>query len=212
MNWLSKLERRYGRFCIPNLISVLIAGQIVVYAVELFVNQYIAAELMLLRTGLMAGQLWRLVTFIFVPFSSGSILSFVIGTYFTWFIGSALEREWGDFRFNLYILLGMVGAVAACLATGYATTYCLSLSLFLAFAMLYPDMEVLLFFVLPVRVKYLGIVAAAVWALSFLTASGAGKVNYLLCMLGFIVFFGPQLWRSVRAWWRREQWKRQNRR
>lgn len=212
MNWLSKLERRYGRFCIPNLISVLIAGQIVVYAVELFVNQYIAAELMLLRTGLMAGQLWRLVTFIFVPFSSGSILSFVIGTYFTWFIGSALEREWGDFRFNLYILLGMVGAVAACLATGYATTYCLSLSLFLAFAMLYPEMEVLLFFVLPVRVKYLGIVAAAVWALSFLTASGAGKVNYLLCMLGFIVFFGPQLWRSVRAWWRREQWKRQNRR
>lgn len=212
MNWLSKLERRYGRFCIPNLISVLIAGQIVVYAVELFVNQYIAAELMLLRTGLMAGQLWRLVTFIFVPFSSGSILSFVIGTYFTWFIGSALEREWGDFRFNLYILLGMVGAVAACLATGYATTYCLSLSLFLAFAMLYPDMEVLLFFVLPVRVKYLGIVAAAVWALSFLMASGAGKVNYLLCMLGFIVFFGPQLWRSVRAWWRREQWKRQNRR
>lgn len=212
MNWLSKLERRYGRFCIPNLIEVLVAGQIVVYAVELFVNQYITYDLMLLRQGLMAGQLWRLITFVFVPFSSGNILNFVIGTYFTWFIGSALEREWGDFRFNLYVLLGMVGAVAACLVTGYASTYCLSLSLFLAFALLYPEMQVLLFFVLPIRVKYLGMFAAAVWVLSFLTTSGLGKVNYLLCMLGFVVFFGPQVWRNIRAWWRREQWKRQNRR
>lgn len=212
MNWLSKLERRYGRFCIPNLITLIVAGQIVVYAVELFVDQYITYDLMLLRQGLLAGQIWRLITFIFVPFSSGSILSFVIGTYFTWFIGSSLEREWGDFRFNLYILLGMVGAVLACLATGYASTYCLSLSLFLAFALLYPEMQVLLFFVIPVRVKYLGMVAGAIWVLSFLATGWMGKLNYLLCMLGFIVFFGPQVGRSIRAWWRREQWKRKNRR
>lgn len=212
MNWLSKLERRYSRFCIPNLITFIVAGQIVVYAVELFVDQYITYDLMLLRQGLLAGQIWRLLTFIFVPFSSGSILSFVIGTYFTWFIGSALEREWGDFRFNLYILLGMVGAILACLATGYASTYCLSLSLFLAFALLYPEMQVLLFFVIPVRVKYLGMVAGAIWVLSFLATGWMGKLNYLLCMLGFIVFFGPQVGRSIRAWWRREQWKRKSRR
>lgn len=212
MNWLSKLERRYGRFCIPNLIAVLTAGQIVVYAVELFVNQFIAYDLMLARPELLSGQIWRLVTFVFVPFSSGSILNFVIGTYFTWFIGSALEREWGDFRFNLYVLLGMAGAILACLVTGYADTYCLSLSLFLAFALLYPEMQVLLFFVFPIRVKFLGMVAGAIWVLSFLTTSWLGRLNYLLCMLGFAVFFGPQLWRSIRAWWRRGQWKRKNRR
>jgi len=129
MNWLTKLERKYGRICIPNLISILVGAQILVYAVELFVNQYISLYLSLNRTALLVGQLWRVITFVFVPFSGGGPLSVVLGIYFTWFIGSALENEWGDFRFNLYILLGMVGAVAACLLTGYADTYCLSLSL-----------------------------------------------------------------------------------
>ena len=106
----------------------------------------------------------------------------------------------------------MVGAVAACLLTGYADTYCLSLSLLLAFAMLYPEIQVLLFFVIPIRVKYFGLFAGALWLLSFLGAGAAGKLNYLLCMVNFLVFFGPQAWRSVRAWVRREQWKRKNRR
>ncbi|MGN0661698.1 MAG: rhomboid family intramembrane serine protease [Faecalibacterium sp.] len=212
MNWISKLERKYGRFCIPNLISILVGGQILVYAIELFVNQYISFYLSLDRLALLHGQVWRLLSFVFIPFSSGGPLSVILGIYFTWFIGSALEREWGDFRFNLYVLLGIVGAVLACLLTGWADTYCLSLSLLLAFAMLYPDMQLLLFFVLPVKVKYFGIFAAALWVFSFLTASLMGKLNLLLCMLGFAVFFGPSAWRSLRAWVRREQWKRRNRR
>jgi membrane associated rhomboid family serine protease len=212
MSWLSKLERRYGHWCIPNLISILVAGQIVVYAVELFVNQNITYYLSLSRSAILAGQVWRLVTFVFVPFSSGSIISFVIGTYFTWFIGSALEGAWGDFRFNLYILLGMLGAIAACFATGYADTYCLSLSLFLAFALLYPEQQVLLFFVLPIKVKYLGLFAAAIWILSFIVVSPWMKLNYLLCMAGFAAAFGPQLWRSLRAYWRRKKWQKRNRR
>ena len=96
--------------------------------------------------------------------------------------------------------------------TGYADTYCLSLSLLLAFAMLYPEVQVLLFFVIPIQVKYFGWFAAALWALSFLGSGMMGKLNDLLCMLNFVVFFGPQAWRSVRAWVRREQWKRKNRR
>ena len=134
MNWLTKLERKFGRYCIPNLIAFLVGGQIVVYAVELFVNRYITYYLMLNRSALFAGEIWRLVTFLFVPFSSGSILNFVIAAYFLWFVGSALEAAWGDFRFNLYILAGMLGAILACLVTGSADTYCLELSLLLAFA------------------------------------------------------------------------------
>ena len=212
MNWITKLERKYGRLCIPNLINILIGGQILVYAIELFVNQYISFYLDLDRSGLLAGQIWRVITFVLVPFSGGGPLSVILGIYFTWFIGTALEREWGDFRFNLYVLLGMAGAVLACLLTGYADTYCLSLSLLLAFAMLYPEMQVLLFFVVPIKVQYFGWFSAALWVFGFLGMGPAGKLNYLLCMLGFAAFFGPQAWRSIRAWVRREQWKRKNRR
>ena len=212
-NWLNQLERKYGRFGIPNLTNILVAGQILVLAIELFVNQTIPYALMLTRPTLLHGQIWRLLTFVFIPFSGGSILSVVLGIYFTWFIGTALEREWGDFRYTVYFVLGMLGTILSCLVTGsVADTYCLSLSLLLAFAALYPEVQLLLFFVIPVRVKYFGWFAAALWTLSFLAASPVGKLNYLLCMLNVWVFFGPKAYRDIRAWIRREQWKRKNRR
>ena len=212
MNWLTKLERKFGRYCIPNLIALLVGGQIVVYAVELFVNRYITYFLALNRPALFSGEIWRLVTFLFVPFSSGGILNFALEAYFIWFIGSALEAVWGDFRFNVYILAGMLGAILACLITGWADTYCLSLSLLLAFALLYPEMQLLLFFIIPIKVKYFGIFAAAVWVLSFLSVGWMTKLNYLLSMAGFILFFAPVLYSNIRAWYRREQRRRRNRR
>ena len=213
MNWITKLERKYGRFCIPNLINILIGGQILVYAIELFVNQYISFYLSLSRSALFAGQIWRLFTFVLVPFSGGGPLSVVLGIYFTWFVGSALEREWGDFRYTVYLLSGMLGTVLACLLTGVSgSTYCLSLSLLLAFAMLYPEVQVLLFFVIPVRVKYFGFFAAILWVLSFLGAPLPQKLSLLLSMANVWLFFGPMGYRAIRAWVRREQWKRKNRR
>ena len=212
-NWLNRLERKYGRFGIPNLTNILVAGQVLVFAVELFVNSAIPLWLGLSRFLLLQGQVWRVLTFVFIPFSGGSILSVVLGIYITWFIGTALEREWGDFRYTVYFLLGMAGTVLACLLTGVtASTYCLSLSLLLAFAMLYPEVQILLFFVIPIRVKYFGLLAAAMWVLSFATASLPGKLSLLLSMLNVWVFFAPMGYRSIRAWIRREQWKRKNRR
>ena len=213
MNWISRLERKYGRFCIPNLISIIVGGQILVYAIELFVNQFISVYLGLSRSLLLMGQVWRLITFVFIPFSGGGPLSVILGIYFTWFVGTALEREWGDFRYTVYLLSGVLGTVLGCLLTGVtASTYCLSLSLLLAFAMLYPEVQLLLFFVIPIRVKYFGFFAAALWVFSFLSAPLAGKLSYLLSMLNVWAFFGPMAYRSVRAWIRREQWKRKNRR
>ena len=92
MNWITKLERKYGRFCIPNLINILIGGQILVYAIELFVNQYISFYLSLSRSALFAGQIWRLFTFVLVPFSGGGPLSVVLGIYFTWFVGRTCQQ------------------------------------------------------------------------------------------------------------------------
>ena len=213
MNWISRLERKYGRFCIPNLISIIVGGQILVYAIELFVNQFISVYLGLSRSLLLMGQVWRLITFVFIPFSGGGPLSVILGIYFTWFIGTALEREWGDFRYTVYLLSGVLGTVLGCLLTGVtASTYCLSLSLLLAFAMLYPEVQLLLFFVIPIRVKYFGVFAAVLWVFSFLGASLPGKLDYLLSMLNVWLFFVPMAYRSLRAWVRREQWKRKNRR
>ena len=212
MNWFDKLERRFGRWSIPNLTSILVGGQIVVYAVALFVNRNIASSLSLYAPAVLSGEIWRLVTFLFVPYAGGGILGFVLDAYFFWFIGTALEREWGEFRYNLYILLGALGAILAAFVTGWADTYCLILSLLLAFAALYPEMQVLLFFVLPIRVKYLGIFSGAIFLLSFISAGWWTRLNYLLCMLGYLVFFGPVLYRNLWAWYRREQWKRNNRR
>ena len=108
---------------------------------------------------------------------------------------------------------GVLGTVLGCLLTGVtASTYCLSLSLLLAFAMLYPEVQLLLFFVIPIRVKYFGVFAAVLWVFSFLGASLPGKLDYLLSMLNVWLFFAPMAYRSLRAWVRREQWKRKNRR
>ena len=212
-NWLNRLERKYGRFGIPNLTNILVGGQILVLAIELFVNQTVTAWLALSRFFLLQGQVWRVVSFVFIPFSGSSILSVVLGIYFTWFVGTALEREWGDFRYTVYLLSGMLGTVLACLVTGLtASTYCLSLSLLLAFAMLYPEVQLLLFFVIPIRVKYFGLFAAVMWVLSFLGAPPLQKLSLLLSMANVWLFFGPMAYRSIRAWIRREQWKRKNRR
>ena len=212
-NWLNRLERKYGRYGIPNLTNILVAGQILVLAIELFVDRTIPYWLGLSRSLLLQGQIWRVISFIFIPFSGGSILSVVLGIYFTWFVGTALEREWGDFRYTVYLLSGVLGTVLGCLLTGVtASTYCLSLSLLLAFAMLYPEVQLLLFFVIPIRVKYFGIFAAVLWVFSFLGASLPGKLDYLLSMLNVWLFFAPMAYRSLRAWVRREQWKRKNRR
>ena len=212
-NWLNKLERKYGRFGIPNLTNILVGGQILVLAIELFVNQTVSVWLALSRYFLLRGQIWRIITFAFIPSYGGSILSAVLGIYFTWFIGMALEREWGDFRYTVYLLSGVLGTVLGCLLTGVtASTYCLSLSLLLAFAMLYPEVQLLLFFVIPIRVKYFGVFAAVLWVFSFLGASLPGKLDYLLSMLNVWLFFAPMAYHSLRAWVRREQWKRKNRR
>ena len=78
-NWLNKLERKYGRYGIPNLTNILVAGQILVLAIELFVDRTITGWLGLNRFLLLQGQVWRVISFIFIPFSGGSILSVVLG-------------------------------------------------------------------------------------------------------------------------------------
>ena len=211
MNWLEKLERRYARYAIPNLINYIVLGQVAVYLAMLLLRGDLANFLTLNRAGILAGQPWRLVTFVLVPDQYQPIY-FAISCYFTWCVGGALERHCGSSWFNLYYLFGVVGAWLSCAITGYGSAYTLGLSLFLAFACMFPETQLLLFVVIPVKVKWLGWVAGGLWVYDFLLSGLGGKLSLLCEMAGFALFFGEGLFRQARAAYRRWQWKNQNRR
>ena len=112
MNWIDKLERRWGRYGIPNLMNIILVGQLIAWVIVMVINQNFYYAITLNRTSLMSGQIWRVVTFLFVPPLSTGI-QLLLTLYFRWWVGNSLQRAWGDFRFMMYILVGMVGALAA---------------------------------------------------------------------------------------------------
>ena len=165
----------HPRFGIPNLMRVIVAGNVAVYILMLLTQANDANALSFLTYNLNAllhGEVWRIVTFVFVPGYS-SPLSLLISLYFYYWIGTTLERQWGTAKFNLYYLSGMLltvlGVVLASLITGnyYLTaagTGYVNLSMFFAFAFLFPDTTVLLFFILPIKMKWLAYLDAALFA------------------------------------------------
>ena len=216
MNWLDKLERKLGRFALPGLMRVVVVGMALVFCCELLFPQAMLEYYLYFSPALIAqGQVWRIFTFIFLPPQS-SLLFIVFALYFYYFIGNALENEWGSFRFTLYYLLGVVGTIIAGLLTGGSTNSYLNLSLFFAFAALYPNMQVLLFFFIPIKIKWLAYLDAALFAYQFLLGTWQTRAAILASLLNFLIFFGPSVLRQIRDNLRyrkqREDWRRQMRR
>ena len=140
MDWLTKMEQRWGRKAPRNLMLVIAGGQIAVWLVVMLAYQNLYSLIQLTRSGLAAGQVWRLVSFVFSPVSmTVNPLLFALALYLIYMIGTSLERAWGSFKFDMYLVLGMAGAWVACLITGYSDAMALYYSLFLAFAYLFPD-------------------------------------------------------------------------
>lgn len=192
--WLYNLERKFRRFSISNLMIYISATMLAVYALGsvLWVSRGIDLEayMILDRERLLAGELWRLVTFIFVPPNQRPVFV-IIALYFYYFVGSSLENAWGAFNFTVYYLLGCIGVAIAAMISGYSDNTYLNLSLFFAFAALFPDYEIRLFFFLPIKVKYLAYVNWAMFALGFLFGSWWTRAAILMSLLGFFIFFGP---------------------
>ncbi len=213
---MNTLERKYGRYAIDNLMKIIVVGMGLVYAVDLIsapmnqgvgtLSQFFAFS----RPLILRGQIWRLITFIFVPPAS-SPLFILITLYFYWLIGQYLEQYWGAFRFNVYYLCGMLGAIIAGFITGYSTNYYLNLSLFLAFATFQPDLEVLLFFILPVKIKWLALVALASLTYMLFTSPWSGKLALVMSLINLIIFFGPDLVQEIKQLRRRYEWKKNTR-
>lgn len=210
MRWIDKLERRFGRGGIPNFMNLILVGQVILWLLIMFVNGNLYSLFYLTRDGLLHGQIWRAITFLFLPTLTTQLFSLLLQLYFYWWIGNSLERAWGDFRFTVYILVGMLGAVLSCLLTGAAGSSGIFLSMFFAYAWMWPDQQILLFFFLPVKIKWMGWAAMAYWLLQFLTGSVPAKLSLVFGLAGFLAFFGKEIFDWCRSqvtdYKRRQDW------
>lgn len=195
MNWIDKLERRFRNFAIPNLMHYIIGINALVFIMCFITPANRLLDLIILDPArVLQGEVWRLVTFAFIPPSFSPFwCAFVL--YFYYMIGTALEQEWGSFKFNLFYLIGMIATIMGAFLTGALTTsvYLYS-ALFLTFAYLYPDYEILLFFVLPIKIKYLALLDLIFIGYSVLVYPLPYKVAALAPLLGCVLFYGKEFW------------------
>jgi len=210
MDLLTRLERRFGRYAIRGLMSYIVYGNALVYLIGYFDQRGVLEGLLRLEpAAVLKGEIWRLASFVMIPPSASPLFIFFV-LYFYYLIGTNLEREWGSARFNLYYLAGMAGTVLGAFITGEGTTaFYLNLSLFLAFARLFPEFEFLLFFVLPVKAKYLAWLDWGFLGFSLLVEGWPARAAILASLLNFLLFFGGDLPAYLR---RRRQVHRNRRR
>ena len=204
VRFLNSLERKIGKYAITNLSLYIIIAYVIGYILALTgsvefisLNPYYISK----------GQVWRVITWLLVPPGSFDIFT-IIMLYFYYQIGRTLENTWGAFRYNVYIFSGIIftviGAVvlylistangldalsAGALVSAGFSTYYINLSIFLAFAATYPNVQVLLFFVIPVKMKWMAYVYVIMLAYQFIASGTAGRIAIVMSLLNFIVFF-----------------------
>ena len=206
MRFIDKLERKYGRYGIENLTMYIIISYVLGYAL-MYINPGALSMLSLNVTKILQGQVWRLITWIVYPPSTSSPLWFVIAILFFYYpISASLEHTWGKFKFTLYILSGMIFTVIAAFILHFVmggvldglggiifSTYYISLSIFLAYSLTYPDMTVLLMFVIPIKMKWMSIVYAAIViydvARYFMNGAWFMALPIIASLLNFVIFF-----------------------
>ena len=164
---IDKFCLKHPRFGLPNLMLYIVIGNAAMYLLgRMDTTNTLTSFLLFDPQLILRGQVWRLITFLFIP-SSGNVFYFALSLYFYFFIGRSLEQQWGSAKFSCYyrfmtlitILFGFVSWL--CGAAVYLTATYMNLSMFFAFAVLYPEARVLLFFFIPIKVKYLGLAALA---------------------------------------------------
>src|SRR2546421_2738663 len=192
MMWLDKLERRFGFLGIPGLIRIVIGFTALVY-VLVYLNRGFESFLTLDPALILRGQVWRLVTYIFIP-QTFSPLWVLLALWFLWFIGEGLERAWGSFRLTLYFVVGMIGTtIAAFFFGGNFSNGMLIASLFFAFARFYPEEVIYILFILPVKIKWLAWAFAALLLLWFALGPNSYRAALVAAFANYFIFFGPEI-------------------
>lgn len=208
-----KIEKKLSKYAIPNLSFYMIVCFAVGYILSILPGSGRVLQYMVLEPGLiLRGQIWRLVTWVVnVPYRD-NIFFLAISLYFYFSIGRTLEQVWGVYRYNVYIFSGMIYTIAGAFVVyailsfigvnnisigGYFTTYYVCMSIFLAFAATFPEMEVMLMFIIPIKVKVLGIIYAIIMVVECIQNVFYGGLSGLLfvaipmiaSLLNFIIFF-----------------------
>ena len=204
-NWLYKLEKKYGRYAVPNLTVFVIFTYVIGYLMSFMGLTYLIG----LNPGLiMKGQVWRIFTWILMPPSTLSVFT-VIMLFFYFQIGRSLEVTWGDFRYNVYLFMGFLFTLIGSFiiyfigvrflsyppeSYGYSlstwvSTYYVNMSLFFAFAASYPDMQIMLYFFIPLKIKYLAILDGVLILWQFLQSPWYGKGIIVVSLLNFLIFY-----------------------
>ena len=212
---MSPFERKFGKYAIRNLSFVLVACYAVGYVLQIADrSNTLIYYLSLNPYAIVHGQVWRLFTWILIPPPAGNIFLTLIMLYFYCSIGTTLERTWGTYRYNVYLFQGMLFTiVGSFLLMGYHyllhadsiaaygpdyfwyisslsfSTYYINMSIFLAFAATFPDMQVLLMFIIPVKVKWLGIIYGVMLLFDFFGSTANSKFAIAASLLNFIIFF-----------------------
>ena len=215
---MSPFERRFGRYAIKNLSFVLVLCYAVGYLLQMFArSNMLIFYLTLDPYEILHGQIWRLFTWILIPPPSGNIFFTLIMLYFYCSIGTTLERTWGTYRYNVYLFQGMLFTIAGSFlllgyhylfhgdilaamgaeearryflyASQYFSTYYINMSIFLAFAATFPDVQVLLMFIIPIKVKWLGVIYGVILLFEFLQTGVDGKFAIAASLMNFAVFF-----------------------
>ncbi len=205
---LNKLERRFGKYAIHGLMRYVIILYVLGFVIYTISPMFYHEYLMLDIDAVLHGQIWRLVTFLIQPIEFG-VFYLLISLYLYYIIGNSLEMRWGSFRFNLFYFSGVlfnvlavvIIYVASFMYTGVGISYpitleYINLSMFLAFAVEFADVQLLLFFVIPIKVKYLGIAYGVIElyriANVFLHGNTMGRLSavaVVVAMLNFLLFF-----------------------
>lgn len=204
MTLLDRLERRIGFIAIPSLMRIVVLFSALVCVLGYMDRQFLAL-VDLNPTLIKRGEVWRLVTYVFIPTSPlqpGSLLSpllAVIALWFLWIIGEGLERAWGAFRLTLYFFVGMAGTTIAAFAFGTRfSNSMLATSLLFAFASFYPDEVIYVFGILPLKWKWLAWITGALVGLGFVTGPMSLRMAIIAALSNYFIFFGPELLHRAR--------------
>ena len=210
MSWIDAIERRLGHLAIPHLLRYVAALNglaFVLCQIKPGFEQMLEMDPKLV----LSGQVWRLFSHVFVPSLGGIFPSWLTAVFYLLFLmwlGDGLEQAMGVFRLNLYYLLGILGTnAAAFLSRESVGGFFLNNTLVFAFAAFYPDLRVLFFFVIPVKIKWLAWLDAVLLIPSFLVSGWGYRAGVIAALANFFLFFGPSWLASQRR--RKEQKTRQ---
>jgi len=209
-SWLDKLERKFGWFALPNLALYLVILQVFGYIVYLLSanNPEMILKIFLIPELVLKGEIWRLITFMAIPMHT-NIFIMLIALTFLYFVLSSLEAHWGEFKTTFYLAIAVFLSIAFSFIAHYPITSFLpiELSLFFAMATLFPEYEVRLYMILPVKMKWIALLSAAFLLFSFIIADLHYKIYTILVYTNYMLFFGPQLYTNIKLKLRRNRFK-----